>query len=191
MTVLKLSYSPCSWSFIGFHRCYGTVLPFLYLKKSDTSNPASLRPISISSNLTRQFHKLICNKLIKKLNLSPTQYGFQKIDGVAKGIDKLQAILREVQDKLKPIFLAVLDIQKAFDAISHEAIFNVTDKINISNSLKSYLKFIYAFSKTSLMFKGDSSDTFHPVKGVRLGEPLSPWLFPLVFNLILDLFPIQ
>lgn len=45
------------------------------------------------------------------------------------------------------------------------------------------------FSKTSLMFKNDNSDTFHPVKRVRQGDPLSPTLFLTVFNVILDLLP--
>lgn len=112
-------------------------------KKKDTSEPANLRPISISLNLTRQFHEILCNRLTGKIKLSPNQYGFQKVYGVARGIDKLQAILRKVQTDLKPIAIAVLDLKKAFDSIAHQAFCEIVDKLEISSSLKSYLKFIY------------------------------------------------
>lgn len=45
------------------------------------------------------------------MNLSSYQYGFRPLDGVARGIDLFDAILRSVQEDLKPIAMAVLDLE--------------------------------------------------------------------------------
>lgn len=111
------------------------------------------------------------------------------MDGVATGINLLQAILRSVQNELKPIAVAILDLQKAFDSVAHSAIFDVIDNLDIPDGLKSYMKYIYHDSKTYLTFKSDRSNLFHPVKGVSQGDTLSPTLFLLIFNYILDLLP--
>lgn len=66
-------------------------------KKNNTVNPAHLRPISIASNLTRQFHKLLVNRINAIVNFDKYPFGFQKVDGVARGIDLFQAVLRSVQ----------------------------------------------------------------------------------------------
>lgn len=39
------------------------------------------------------------------------------------------------------------------------------------------------------MFQGEQSEQFHPVKGVRQGDPLSPTLFLIMFNSILNSLP--
>lgn len=66
-------------------------------KKACTIEPSNLRTISIASNLTRQFHKLLTSRINSLVTFSKYQFGFQKLDGVARGIDLLQAILRSVQ----------------------------------------------------------------------------------------------
>lgn len=76
------------------------------------------------------------------------------MDGVARGIDLFNAILRSTQSEGKPIAAAALDIQKAFDSVSHQAIFQIIDLLDLHPGIKAYLKFIYLNSKTHLLFRG-------------------------------------
>lgn len=66
-------------------------------KKNDVTSPAHLRPISISSILLRQFHKVLVKMIFQKLRLSEFQFGFRPLNGVAKGIDLLNNILKTTQ----------------------------------------------------------------------------------------------
>lgn len=65
------------------------------------------------------------------------------MDGVAKGIDTLKAILGKVQEKLRPISFAVFDLQKAFDIVSHSAINKHIKKLEIPIGITEHLKYIY------------------------------------------------
>lgn len=158
-------------------------------KKVDTSEPANLRPILIASNLLRQFHKILVNRITTSANLSSYQYGFRPLGGVAKGIDLFDAILRSVQEDFRPIAMAVLDLEKAFVSVSHSAIYKCLETLNLPVGYINYLKFVYKYSKTQLSFRRQKSDFIHSVKGVRQGDPLSPLLFLIVFNTELEILP--
>ena len=49
--------------------------------------------------------------------------GFVAEDGVRDNIELLDAIIQDHKGKCKPTHLAFLDMKKAFDSVSHDAIF--------------------------------------------------------------------
>lgn len=105
------------------------------------------------------------------------------MDGLARGIDLFHSILRSVQNDLKPIAVAVLDLQKAFDSVSHQAIFNIIDSMNLPD-IKAYLKYIYIQAEIHLSFQGVASELIHPVKRVRQKDPPSPTIFLRIMDII-------
>lgn len=92
---------------------------------------------------------------------------------------------------MKPVTMAVLDLEKAFDSLSHDAIFESLEGLGLPCCLIHYLHYVYKFSKTQLSFKRENSKFIHPVKGVRQGDSLSPLLFLIVFNKVLKSLPDQ
>lgn len=158
-------------------------------KKNNVKNPASLRPLSISSNLTRLFHKVLVNRLSPLFNPDSYQFGFRPADGVARGIDVLDSVITTCMKDLKPLSIAILDLEKAFDSINHTFIVKCLSELGIPDGIVDYLIYVYKHAKTSLSFKGISSDPLHPSQGVRQGDPLSPFLFLLVFNKVLEALP--
>lgn len=82
-----------------------------------------------------------------------------------------------MQANYKPIAVAVLDIQKAFDSVAHEAIFNRIDELNIDENVKSYLKFIYCYSRTYLTFQNDNSGPIVSQGGSPKRPPITNFVF--------------
>lgn len=78
-----------------------------------------MRPVAIASTLLRLFHKIFVNMLNSKIKLSDFQFGLRPVDGVVRGIDLLDSALRSVQVYFKLISIAVFDLEKVFDSVSH------------------------------------------------------------------------
>lgn len=91
-------------------------------------------------------------------------------------------------NELRSFTIAILDLEKALDNV-HPFIVKGLDEPKIPVGIIEYLKYVYAKSRTILSFKGNTSDPIHPEQGVRKGDPLSPLLFLIVFNEVLESLP--
>ena len=158
-------------------------------KEMNVTEPSKLRPITISSTLLRQFHKILAARLLKHLNFNPGQYGFLKVDGIAKAVDKMDMIFKYLKQDYHPLSAVFIDISKAFDSVSHSAIIELLKRRNVDYGFCKYVDYIYKFSKTTLTFNGFSSNLIHPTRGVRQGDPLSSIMFLIVMDYVFEHLP--
>ncbi|GBM11033.1 Retrovirus-related Pol polyprotein from type-2 retrotransposable element R2DM [Araneus ventricosus] len=141
-------------------------------------------------------HVATISVLAKRLMtvLDPTldlyQFGFRQMDGIAEAVHLFDQMIQSACTNFNTIAVAVLDMEKAFDSVSHDAIFQALEKVNISPVIKDYLKFTYSHARTFLCFNGSiKSEPVRPTRGVRQGDPMSPLLFLIVFDRVLSSIP--
>lgn len=139
--------------------------------------PSDFRPIAITPIFTRAIHKILAGRLREQLQFSPLQHAFLKRDGCLEASMLLHVILRQVHDTATPAAAAFLDLSKAFDTISHEAILQVAAEAGIPGPLLRYLEGVYGSAKTTV-----GTLTVKLGRGVRQGDPLSPLLFILAME---------
>ncbi|KAJ8866379.1 hypothetical protein PR048_032222 [Dryococelus australis] len=77
------------------------------------------RPISITRIILRHFHKLLSACLVDRLPIAGWQHAFIKADGMAENLSLLTEVLHRVTSRRTPLYMAIIDVKKAFDAMAH------------------------------------------------------------------------
>lgn len=110
-------------------------------KSQNPINPGDFRPITISSVILRCLYKILAKRFDQLIELDSRQRAFRRMDGCASIIYLLDLALRYHQ--LRPIFVAILDIAKAFDFVSHPCIEAVLLHKGVPKTFVNYVMFNY------------------------------------------------
>ena len=88
--------------------------------KSKAREPTYFWPITISSVWIRTLHKILAGRLVRKIELDQRQRAFRQTDRCSDNIFLLDLMLRMHHSRKKPLYIALLDIAKAFDSLTHK-----------------------------------------------------------------------
>ncbi|CAE1248042.1 unnamed protein product [Acanthosepion pharaonis] len=154
-----------------------------FIKKVEVPGDAlEFRPIAIGNYFVRIFHQVLASRFEAALPNHRDQVGFKRLDGVAHNVLKLNAALNAARSKHENLVVASVDIRKAFDSISHEAILGILQRKGVPDLLMGYLRTYFSTSRLQI-----GKDLIHPKhRGVKQGDPMSPWLFNLALDQILE-----
>lgn len=176
--VLFRQSAPPSW-----HHNRTVLVP----KDGDLSNPANWRPITIGSALMRLLHRILARRLSKDMNLNLQQRGFIDEDGVMANTLILDTYIKSRRAARKSYNIAALDVQKAFDTVSHHSILRALYRHGTHPLLAKYLMESITSASTVIEVGGSSTPSIKLQRGVKQGDPLSPLLFNIVMDELLDL----
>ena len=99
-------------------------------------------------------------------------------------------ILRILSEKARefhtPLYLAFVDLRKAYDSVSRETLQRVLEKrYHVPEKLVRILKSLYQSTKGAVRAYGRVSSEFDVTTGVRQGDVLAPVLFNLFFDAVI------
>lgn len=175
------------YNVILFH---GVVLPRLSKartifipKTKNPSNAGEFRPISITSVIQRQLHRVFVKRLTAVRKFDGRQAAFRNgVDGVSNILATLRTIIEFRSRERRDLHIVSLDLHKAFDSVNHNAVFQTLSDLKCPTVFINYLKHQYSTAKTSLELGNGESAEIRIGRGVFQGDPLSP----IIFNYIID-----
>ncbi len=159
-------------------------------KKGDLSDCNNYRGISLINVGLKIISKIVTDR-ISKYALShnfirPEQFGFRNKEECISLFVSIRDICQRRKFANKPTYIAFLDLKKAYDSVP---IFNILTKLynlGIRGKCFEFLSNLYLTSKARARLLDMLSNEFPINRGVRQGCPLSPILFNLFINDILD-----
>ena len=161
----------------------------LIFKKGCPELPKNYRPISIVPVLSKVFSMLLYGRIahLVERRMSEEQFGFRKGRGCADSIHVLRMVVEKSTEWGLPLWMAALDVEKAFDRVHHADLFRTLLAREVSARIVLTLRNFYAglHARVQLWLGAESRD-FPLQRGVRQGDPLSTLLFNLVIRDVLE-----
>lgn len=150
-------------------------------KGSGIVTPTNTRPLSITSVVVRQLHRILALRLKSLTSFDKSQKAFIDCDGTMENLSIVSTILQDARMARKEVHIAILDLRKAFDSVTHSTIIETVESLGCPKPFCEYIKNLYIDACTTLQY--DGSKTCIKIKrGVLQGDPLSP----LLFNAVMD-----
>jgi hypothetical protein len=153
-------------------------------KKGDRSDLHNWRPISITNCLYRDFTCLMA-RCFQRINeefqlFSNHQKGFiQKTNGCTEHGIILNELFHDARRNNKELVITAIDFTNAFGSVPHELILSTMKQRNFPEWTRSIVQDMYTNASSYIEVRGDKSQPISWKVGVKQGCPLSPLLFNL------------
>lgn len=154
--------------------------------KTDLNLVKNWRPITISSILLRLFNKILV-KRFSIINLDQMQRGFTDIDGCLANNISLHTFIKNKRDRTSPYSIISLDLKKAFDSVSHCTIKRALQRHGFDDITIKCIMSAFLNVSTTVIVQGRKIGDVIIERGVKQGDPLSPFLFNCVMDEVLTL----
>ena len=179
-----------SWSSHSFPSIWKTssIIPIHKMGKP-LDSPASFRPISLTSCISKLFEHIILSRLLVFLQsnsiLSPRQAGFfpgrSSLDqiwylsqSILNGFNKPRSGSRTI--------LSTIDFSKAFDSVWHLALFHKLISAALPPCFARWTQSFLSDRRVCVVFQNHKSRSFRVRQGVPQGSVLGPVLFSFFIN---------
>ena len=153
------------------------------IKKGESQDPSSFRPISLLSTLSKVIEKIVAEQLNEHMAknglFSQTQHGFRKNLSTETALLKLTEKLYENIENNEISFLCLCDLSKAFDSVSHSMLI---EKLNANYIDSFWFEDYLKNSKQSVKINSCTSNKLDIEYGVPQGSVLGPLLFNIFIN---------
>src|SRR5436189_4314082 len=153
-------------------------------KVSKPSTLSDFRPISCCNSLYKFISKCLANRL-QKVNgylISPSQSAFIKGRSITDNILLAHELVRNFNRKYGRRCCLKLDLRNAFDSVNREFIYYIMHLMKFPYGWINWIKECIQSPTFAVSVNGIPSDKFYYSKGIRQGDPLSPYLFVLVME---------
>lgn len=177
-TIINKSETPSQWSESNI---------ILIYKKGDPKDIGNYRPISLLPSLYKLFSTIINKRISATLELKQPigQAGFRKGFSTVDHMHTIGLIIEKYQEQRRPLYIAFIDYQKAFDTVTHSSIWKSLEQQGVEDEYINVIKSIYN-NNTGKIKLETLGPSFSIERGVRQGDPLSPKIFIAILETIIS-----
>ncbi|GFS24527.1 reverse transcriptase [Elysia marginata] len=152
----------------------------------DPKDPASYRPISLTSHLGKTLESIINKRLNYYLEtkqlINKNQAGFRKNRQTIDQIIALDNAIKTARANNKAACAILLDLEKAYDTMWQDGLLKNLKKMNIKGKMYNYIMNFGQDTTFQVRVGGSLSSTQKQENGTPQGAVISPTLFNIAIN---------
>ncbi|KAL1246959.1 hypothetical protein QQF64_034303 [Cirrhinus molitorella] len=163
----------------------------IYKQKGDRAVCGHSRGISLFSLHGSLLAKIMLSRLVEHISeavLPETQCGFRKSRSMTDMVFVLRQLLEKSREQHKNLYIAFIDLSKAFDTINREFLWKYISKLGVPPKFLSILQQLRDGMQARVLIGELQSESFEVSVRVKQGCVLAPVLFNILLSAITCLF---
>ncbi|GJT70951.1 RNA-directed DNA polymerase, eukaryota, reverse transcriptase zinc-binding domain protein [Tanacetum coccineum] len=153
-------------------------------KIPDANLVKDFRSISLIGSMYKIIAKILSNRLVGVLGdiINEVQSAFIADRQILDGPFILNEVLKWCKLKRKQSLIFKVDFEKAFDSVRWDFLDEVLKFFGFGDKWCSWIQSCLNSSRGSILINGSPTEEFKFFKGLKQGDPLSPFLFILIME---------
>ena len=162
------------------------IITLLEKQGKDNRYLENWRPISLINVDIKICSRVMSNRLSKILPyiVHQNQSGFVRGRTIEEPLFIIQSIMDQVKLDGKSLLLFAADFEKAFDSIEQNFIFAVLKHFNFGDIFIKWIRLLLNDNLSCIVNNGTATNFFKVGRGTKQGDPISPYLFILVIEIM-------
>jgi len=155
-------------------------------KRDDPTDCDNYRPITLLRSMDKLWGRLLVRRLQHFVPLHDQQYGFRTARGTDNALFNLTSVLRTRIPAGLPTYACFFDARKAFDTVPREAMLGRLIAKGVTGKMFKAIDQMYQHAANVARVDGEMSERFPVERGVAQGCPMSPFLYAVFIDSVLE-----
>jgi hypothetical protein len=161
----------------------------LFKGKGSARDAENYRPISLLSIPGKVYALILLHRVCNQVEsqLLESQCAFRKNRGLSDAVFTLRSIMHKCHRYNQPLYLAFVDLRKAYDSIPRDALWRVLSVYGVDKKVVDLLADLHTGTQAAVKLASSKGEWFDIGRGVRQGCVIAPLLFNIFFDCVVRL----